>query len=426
MATTYTQEIVLGIDLGTTNACVAFFENGQCQTIQSGDGRSITPTCVAFTEEGRIYGRAAKDTGLVLPLQTIHSIKRIIGMRYADPEVAFHAARWSFTVVNHAGNAAVQVVENGALKTFTPEQIGELLLRQLKAMAEDYFSRPIRKAVITIPANFTDSQRVATKCAGTLAGFDVIGIINEPTAAAVAYGFQEPGDRVMAVVDFGGGTLDVSILRIHDGRQFDVLATSGDMQLGGDDFDERIMRHWQATFERQHGVSLRENAAALAELRQKAETAKITLASGQQDRFRFAIPHLDGVHTFSGTITNGDFLELCDDLYARVPAPVHDALHLAGLSADTVDHVVLVGGSSLLPRVKEIMSGIFPGRTICRDVNPAEAIACGAAIYGSALQQSNVESSIQVVEVVPKALGAGGDGWLYGGRDTAKHGDTLL
>ncbi|OWA54439.1 Major heat shock 70 kDa protein Ba [Hypsibius exemplaris] len=371
------EDIVLGIDLGTSNICVAIYRNGTFETIADGNGHKITPSYVAFNDDGRAFGKQAKKECFANPKNTLHSLKRIIGKRMNDPEVTENAARWPFRVVDFEGQAAVQITENDMVRILTPEDVASMLLRYVKTFAEEYLSVPITQAVLRI--------------------------INEPTAAALAYGLHRIGSETLMVVDFGGGTLDVSILKITDGQSFQVLTTSGDMRLGGDDFDERILQHFRTEFETTHKVSLKDHAEALSKLRQEAELAKLAIAGGS-DKYRVAIPYLDGRRNFHSGITAVQFNTICEDLFARVAGPVREALLQCEMQPGEISQIVMVGGSSRLPQVEHVLRQIFPDQVIHRDINPDEAIACGAAVFGHTLSANNV-NKLAVVEVVPRALG---------------------
>jgi molecular chaperone DnaK len=391
---------VVGIDLGTTNSCVAVMEGGKPTVIANAEGFRTTPSVVAFAKNGdRLVGQIAKRQAVMNPENTFYSVKRFIGRRFE--EVANEATEVSYKVLQSGGNVKLDCP--GAGKQFAPEEISAQVLRKLVEDASKYLGETVTQAVITVPAYFNDSQRQATKDAGKIAGVEVLRIINEPTAASLAYGFDKKSNETILVFDLGGGTFDVSVLEVGDGV-FEVLATSGDTHLGGDDFDKKIVDFLADEFRRSEGIDLRKDRQALQRLTEAAEKAKIELSSVTQAEINlpFITATQDGPKHLDTTLTRARFEELCSDLIDRCRIPVENALRDAKLSKTDIDEVVLVGGSTRIPAVQQLVKNAL-GRDPNQTVNPDEVVAVGAAIQAGVL--SGDVTGILLLDVSPLSLG---------------------
>ncbi|BAY19035.1 chaperone protein DnaK [Nostoc sp. HK-01] len=391
---------VVGIDLGTTNSCVAVMEGGKPTVIANAEGFRTTPSVVAFAKNGdTLVGQIAKRQAVMNPENTFYSVKRFIGRRY--DEVTNEATEVSYKVLSSSGN--VKLDSPGAGKQFAPEEISAKVLRKLVEDASKYLGETVTQAVITVPAYFNDSQRQATKDAGKIAGIEVLRIINEPTAASLAYGFDKKSNETILVFDLGGGTFDVSVLEVGDGV-FEVLATSGDTHLGGDDFDKKIVDFLAEQFRKDEGIDLRKDRQALQRLTEAAEKAKIELSSVTQAEINlpFITATQDGPKHLDMTLTRAKFEELCSDLIDRSRIPVENALRDAKLSKNDIDEVVLVGGSTRIPAVQELVKRIL-GREPNQTVNPDEVVAVGAAIQAGVL--AGDVTGILLLDVTPLSLG---------------------
>ena len=395
---------IIGIDLGTTNSCVAVMENGEPVVIQNSEGGRTTPSIVGFTAKGeRIVGVPAKNQMVTNPKNTVYSIKRFIGHRYS--ELTGEAKLVPYTVKDNGQDVRVEVTENGSLKEFSPQEISAFILQKMKKTAEDYLGQPVTEAVITVPAYFNDSQRQATKDAGKIAGLDVKRIINEPTAAALAFGFNkdQSKEKTIAVYDLGGGTFDISILELADGV-FEVKSTNGDTHLGGDDWDRAIVNWLIDGFKSETGIDLSKDSMALQRLREAAENAKIGLSN--QTTVDINLPFITadatGPKHLQKSLTRAQFEQMTDDLFERTKEPCRKALADAGISTSDIDEVLLVGGSSRMPKVQEVVKAIF-GKEGSRAVNPDEAVAIGAAVQGGVLQGD--VKDILLLDVTPLSLG---------------------
>ncbi len=398
---------IIGIDLGTTNSCVAVIENGQPKVIENSEGARTTPSIIAYQEDGEILvGAPAKRQAVTNPKNTLYAVKRLIGRKFVDKEVKKDIDSMPFSIVSaDNGDAWVSVRD----KKMAPPQISAEILRKMKKTAEDYLGEEVTEAVITVPAYFNDSQRQATKDAGRIAGLDVKRIINEPTAAAMAFGMDKvaKGDRKIAVYDLGGGTFDISIIDIADvdgSTAFEVLATNGDTFLGGEDFDQRLMDYIIAEFKKEQGIDLKNDVMALQRLKEAAEKAKIELSSGAQTEINLPYVTMDatGPKHLVLKITRAKFESLVDDLIARSIEPCKIALKDAGLKASDIDDVILVGGQTRMPKVMDAVKDFF-GKEPRRDVNPDEAVAVGAALQGSVL--GGDRKDILLLDVTPLSLG---------------------
>lgn len=369
---------IIGIDLGTTNSCVAVFEGGEPSVIPNPEGARTTPSVVAFSKTGeRMVGQVAKRQGITNPDRTVMSIKRDMGT-----------------------NKKVTIDD----KTYTPQEISAMILQKLKADAEAYLGQPVSQAVITVPAYFSDAQRQATKDAGKIAGLEVLRIINEPTAAALAYGADQDKDQKVMIYDLGGGTFDVSILEISDDGVFEVLATAGNNRLGGDDFDQRIIDWIAETFKQENGIDLREDKMALQRLKEAAEKAKIELSGVASSNINlpFITADATGPKHFDATLTRAKFNELTADLVQKTIDPTKQALSDAGLTASQIDKVLLVGGSTRIPAVQEAIKN-YTGKEPFKGINPDECVAIGAAIQGGVL--GGDVKDLLLLDVTPLSLG---------------------
>ncbi|MFB2772216.1 molecular chaperone DnaK [Pelatocladus sp. BLCC-F211] len=391
---------VVGIDLGTTNSCVAVMEGGKPTVIANAEGFRTTPSVVAFAKNGdTLVGQIAKRQAVMNPENTFYSVKRFIGRRYE--EVTNEATEVSYKVVQSGGNVKLDCPQAG--KAFAPEEISAKVLRKLVEDASKYIGETVTQAVITVPAYFNDSQRQATKDAGKIAGIEVLRIINEPTAASLAYGFDKKSNETILVFDLGGGTFDVSILEVGDGV-FEVLATSGDTHLGGDDFDKKIVDYLAEAFRKDEGIDLRKDRQALQRLTEAAEKAKIELSSVTQAEINlpFITATQDGPKHLDMTLTRAKFEELCSDLIDRCRIPVENALRDAKISKNDIDEVVLVGGSTRIPAVQDVVKRIL-GKDPNQSVNPDEVVAVGAAIQAGVL--AGDVTGILLLDVTPLSLG---------------------
>jgi molecular chaperone DnaK len=390
---------VIGIDLGTTNSVVAVMEGGQPAVIVNQEGNRTTPSVVAFTKEGeRLVGQVAKRQAVTNPENTVFSIKRFMGRSYA--EVTNEAARVPYKVVaTGSGDARVEV--RG--KQYSPPEISAMVLQRLKQAAEDYLGESVSEAVITVPAYFNDAQRQATKDAGRIAGLNVQRIINEPTAAALAYGLDKKSQETIAVYDFGGGTFDISILEVGDGV-VEVKATNGDTHLGGDDVDQRVMDWIVAEFKKNEGIDLGKDRMALQRLKEAAEKAKVELSTVMETDINlpFITADASGPKHLALKLTRARLEQLVEDLLQRTMAPVKQALADAGLQPSQIDEVVLVGGSTRMPRVQQLVKEYF-GKEPHRGVNPDEVVAVGAAIQGGVL--TGAVKDMLLLDVTPLSLG---------------------
>ena len=391
---------IIGIDLGTTNSCVAVMDGKEARVIENAEGMRTTPSMVAFTDEERLVGQAAKRQAVTNPENTLFAIKRLIGRPFADPTVRKDAEMVPYAIVK-ADNGDAWVRAGG--KPHAPSQISAMVLQKMKETAERHLGEQVTKAVITVPAYFNDSQRQATKDAGKIAGLDVLRIINEPTAASLAYGLEGKDTGVIAVYDLGGGTFDISILEIGDGV-FEVKATNGDTFLGGEDFDMRLVGYLADEFRKESGVDLRGDKLALQRLKEAAEKAKIELSSASQTEINLPYITADasGPKHLAMKLTRAKFEALVEDLIQRTVEPCRAALKDARLTANDIDDVVMVGGMTRAPKVIETVKTFF-GREPHRGVNPDEVVAIGAAIQGAVL--SGDVKDVLLLDVTPLSLG---------------------
>jgi molecular chaperone DnaK len=391
---------IIGIDLGTTNSCVAVMEGGQPKVLINSQGARTTPSVIGFTEKGeRLVGQPARHQQVTNPKATIFSIKRFMGRRTG--EVASEQKLVPYEIVG-SGDDLVKVKVRG--KDYTPPEISAMVLQELKKIAEDYLGEKVERAVITVPAYFNDAQRQATKDAGEIAGLKVERIINEPTAAALAYGLEKKKNARIAVFDLGGGTFDISILDVGDGV-FEVLASNGDGHLGGDDFDQKLIDHIADEFRKTDGIDVRKDPMALQRLKEAAEKAKIELSTQLETTVNlpFITADASGPKHLQVRVTRATFESLCTDLFDRLRGPCMTCLKDAGLKASDIQEVVMVGGSIRIPKVQEIAKEIFQTQELDRSINPDEVVAIGAAIQGGVLMGD--VKDILLLDVTPLSLG---------------------
>jgi heat shock protein 5 len=397
---------VIGIDLGTTYSCVGLHEKGKVEILANDMGNRITPSYVSWVQATgeRLIGDAAKNQASINPENTVFDVKRLIGRKYSDKTVQADKKLVPYKIIDKAGKPFVEVTVNGEQKSFAPEEVSAMVLQKMRSIAEKYTGEEINHAVVTVPAYFNDAQRQATKDAGQIAGLKVERIINEPTAAAIAYGLDKDaeGEKQVLVFDLGGGTFDVTLLTI-DAGVFEVQATSGDTHLGGEDFDQRVMKYFMKKIKKDHKKDLSGDKKAIQKLRREVERVKRSLSSQHQARLEIE-SLFDGVD-FSETLTRARFEELNMDLFKKTLTPVAKVLQDAGMKKGEVDEVVLVGGSTRIPKVQEMIKDFFNGKEPSRSINPDEAVAYGAAVQGGILGGQKDSSEILLLDVAPLSLG---------------------
>jgi len=398
---------VIGIDLGTTYSCVGVYQNGRVEIIANDQGNRITPSYVAW-EEGsgeRLIGDAAKNQATINPENTVFDAKRLIGRNFNDKTVKADAKLWPFELTNKNGRPYIKVDVGGEKKEYAPEEISAMVLTKMKMIAENYLGAEVKNAVVTVPAYFNDAQRQATKDAGTISGMNVMRIINEPTAAAIAYGLDKKGgEKNILVFDLGGGTFDVTMLTIDNGV-FEVLATNGDTHLGGEDFDQRVMAYFMKLFKKKNKKDLKTDKRAIQKLRREVERVKRVLSS--QHSARLEVESLfDGID-FSETLTRARFEDLNIDLFKKTLGPVGKVMSDGGLSKSELDEIVLVGGSTRIPKVQQLLKDYFNGKEPNKGINPDEAVAYGAAVQGGILsgEEGDEIKGVLLLDVTPLTLG---------------------
>lgn len=403
-----TFEGAIGIDLGTTYSCVGVWQNDRVEIIANDQGNRTTPSYVAFTDTERLIGDAAKNQAAMNPVNTVFDAKRLIGRKFSDASVQSDMKHWPFKVVDSGdGKPRVQVEFKGEAKRFQPEEVSAMVLSKMRAVAEAHVGKEVRRAVVTVPAYFNDSQRQATKDAGAIAGLDVIRILNEPTAAAIAYGLDKGAgatERNVLIFDLGGGTFDVSLLAM-DGGVFEVQATAGDTHLGGEDFDNRLVSHFVEEFKRKNKRDPSSNPRALRRLRTACERAKRALSSAAHTTVEIDA-FFEGVDFYT-SITRARFEELCGDLFRGTLAPVEKVLADAKVDKRSVHDVVMVGGSTRIPKVQQLVSDFFGGKALNNSINPDEAVAHGAAVQAAILtgQGGKATEGMLLLDVAPLSQG---------------------
>jgi molecular chaperone DnaK len=397
---------VIGIDLGTSNSCVAVVEAGEPKVITNSEGARTTPSIVGFAKDGeRLVGQSAKRQAITNPENTIFSAKRLIGRKYK--EIKKEVKNLPYEVVSGKnGDAYIKCKEGDEEKEYAPEFISSIILSKLKADAEAYLGEEVKQAVITVPAYFNDSQRQATKDAGEIAGLEVLRIVNEPTAASLAYGLEKKNEETIAVYDLGGGTYDVSILEIGDGV-FEVKSTNGDTQLGGDNWDDTLIDYLVSEFKSESGIDLQEDGQAMQRLKEEAEKAKVALSSSSSTTINlpFITADASGPKHLNIDVTRSKFEQICDSLYARTKEPFEKCLDDAGITMDDVKNLILVGGMTRSPKVVEIAKELAGGNDPHQGVNPDEVVALGAAIQGAILAGDEGVSDVLLLDVTPLSLG---------------------
>ena len=397
----------IGIDLGTTYSCVGVWQHDRVEIISNDQGNRTTPSYVAFTDDERLIGDAAKNQTAMNPKNTVFDAKRLIGRKFSDKKVQDDMKDWSYEVIVGPGDKPmINVESHGEKKTFSPEEISSMVLTKMKDIAESFMGKTVKDAVVTVPAYFNDSQRQATKDAAAIAGLNCLRIINEPTAAAIAYGLDKnkDEDKNVLIFDLGGGTFDVSLLNIEGGI-FEVKATAGDTHLGGEDFDARLLRHFSEEFKRKHKKDLSGNARSLRRLRTACERAKRTLSSTSQTTVEID-SLFEGIDFYS-SITRARFEDLNADLFRKCMEPVEQVIRDAKMDKAKVDEVVLVGGSTRIPKIQQMLSSFFNGKELNKSINPDEAVAYGAAVQAailSGVDNSNVQDLL-LLDVAPVSLG---------------------
>ncbi|CAF1478957.1 unnamed protein product [Rotaria sordida] len=397
----------IGIDLGTTYSCVGVFQHGKVEIIANDQGNRTTPSYVAFTDSERLIGDAAKNQVAMNPNNTVFDAKRLIGRKFDESTVQSDMKHWPFKVISDNGKPKIQVEYKNEIKSFTPEEISSMVLTKMKEIAEAYLGKKVQDAVVTVPAYFNGSQRQATKDAGIIAGLNVLRIINEPTAAAIAYGLDKKkttGEKNVLIFDLGGGTFDVSVLVIDQGV-FEVKSTAGDTHLGGEDFDNRMVTHFIQEFKRKNNKDISENKRALRRLRTACERAKRTLSSSSQASIEIDSLY-EGIDFYS-TLTRARFEELCIDLFRSTLEPVEKALRDAKMDKSNIHEIVLVGGSTRIPKVQKLLQDFFNGKELNKSINPDEAVAYGAAVQAAILtnDKSDEIKEVLLIDVTPLSLG---------------------
>lgn len=393
---------IIGIDLGTTYSCVGVAVNGKVEIIANEIGQRITPSYVAFTKESILVGEGAKNQAQLNPSNTVYDAKRLLGRPYDDRILQSDIKNFPFKVSGKENKPLIEVEAHESERAFSPEQISAMVLKKMKEVAEAYLGRTIKNAVITVPAYFNDAQRQATKDAAVIAGLNVKRLINEPTAAAIAYGLDKVGERNVLVFDLGGGTFDVSLLSVSDGV-FEVLATSGDTHLGGEDFDQRVTNHLVKIFKKKFGSDVSKDFTALSKLKRAVEEAKRLLSADTSSNI--FVEKLNGREDFSHILSRAKFEDLNSDLFESTLKPVEQVLRDAKKKKSDIHDIVLVGGSTRIPKIRQILKNYFKREDLQTNINPDEAIAYGAAVQGGVLSGNSEFSSLLLLDVTPLTLG---------------------
>ena len=399
--------ICIGIDLGTTYSCVSVWQNNTAEIIANDQGNRTTPSFVSFTEHERLVGNAAKSNSTANPTNTVFDAKRLIGRNFDDPTVQKDIEHFAYTVKSTPDNKPlIEVTYKNELKQFRPEEISSMILVKMKEIAESYLGTSVTNAVITVPAYFNDAQRQATKDAGIIAGLNILRIINEPTAAAIAYGLDKKSkiETNVLIYDLGGGTFDVSLLSIEDGV-FEVKATAGDTHLGGEDFDRRLVEHCMTDFKRKNKIDISDNKRAMRRLQTACETMKKTLSNAT-----IATIEIDALAEgidYNTIISRAKFEDLCSDLFRKTIDPVEKVILDSKISKSGIHEIVLVGGSTRIPKIQELLSDYFNGKELCKNINPDEAVAYGAAVQAAVLSGNKDErlNELLLLDVIPLSLG---------------------
>jgi heat shock 70kDa protein 1/2/6/8 len=398
--------VAIGIDLGTTYSAVGVWQNDRCEIIANEQGNRTTPSYVSFTDTESLVGDAAKNQASMNPKNTVYDAKRLIGREFSDATTQEDIRNFTYDVIDKGGKPIIKVQDHGETKEYAPEQISSMVLMKMKSTAESYLGKEVKDAVITVPAYFNDAQRQSTKDAGTIAGLNVLRIINEPTAAAIAYGLDKKGtdEKHILIFDCGGGTQDVSLLSIEDGI-FEVKATAGDTHLGGEDFDDRMVKHFITEFKRKHKQDMTNNMKAVSRLRTACERAKRTLSSTAQTSIEIDSLH-DGIDFYT-SITRARFEELCMDQFRRAMAPVEKVMKDAKMDKSMINEVVLVGGSTRIPKIQSMLSEFFNGKELNKSINPDECVAYGAAVQAAILTGDTSEKiqDLLLLDVTPLSMG---------------------
>jgi heat shock protein 5 len=395
---------IIGIDLGTTYSCVGIFKNGQVEVIPNELGNRITPSVVAFTDEERLIGEAAKNQLTINPTRTLYDVKRLIGRKYSDKTVQYDKKYLPYEIVDRDGKPYIEVPEvRGVTKVFSPEEISAMVLVKMREIAESYSGKKIKNAIVTVPAYFDNSQRQSTKDAGIIAGLNVVRVLNEPTAAAIAYGLDQKEEKNILVFDLGGGTFDVSILTIDEGV-FEVIGTNGDTHLGGEDFDQRVLDHFMKLIQRKSNIDISKDKRAIQKLKREVEKGKRALSS--QHETKIEIEDLVEGYDFSESLSRAKFEEINGDLFKKTLEPLKLALEGSGLKKNEVDEIVLVGGSTRIPKIRQLVKEFFNGKEPNTGINPDEAICYGAAVQGGVICGEDSETGdIVIIDATPLGLG---------------------
>lgn len=395
---------IIGIDLGTTFSCVGIFKNGQVEVIPNELGNRITPSVVAFTDEERLIGEAAKNQATVNPTRTLYDVKRLIGRKYSDKTVQYDKKYLPYEIVDRDTKPYIQVPNvRGETKVYAPEEISAMVLVKMREIAESYSGKKIKNAIVTVPAYFDNSQRQSTKDAGIIAGLNVVRVLNEPTAAAIAYGLDQKEEQNILVFDLGGGTFDVSILTIDEGV-FEVIGTNGDTHLGGEDFDQRVLDHFMKLIQKKSNIDISKDKRAIQKLKREVEKGKRALSS--QHETKIEIEDLVEGYDFSESLSRAKFEEINGDLFKKTLEPLKLALEGAGLKKNEIDEIVLVGGSTRIPKIRQLVKEFFNGKEPNTGINPDEAICFGAAVQGGVIcgEDSDI-GDIVIIDATPLSLG---------------------